>query len=222
MLIENVSNVSSANVAKSNNNGSPSPEEFFNLLVTQLRYQDPMSPDDTGDLTQQLTMFNIMDQGVRTNDYLSQILAMQQEQSAKLKIQDVVNYLERTVEVDTSQILLVDDKAECNFTLPEDVSSVRLAINNVNGEEVYSTFLDELDTLNEFIWDGQDTQGNSLESGKYKLSLSYIDNSGRDTQVTPKVSGIVNSISSVSGDPYLEINGMFFDPENIVSITQNI
>jgi len=66
---------------------------FLQLLVTQLRYQDPMSgSQDTGELITQLTMFTMLEQVVKLQQTVD-------EQAHYLGNQQALNMLNRQVEV---------------------------------------------------------------------------------------------------------------------------
>ncbi len=66
---------------------------FLQLLVTQLRYQDPMSESqDTGDMITQLTMFTLLEQVVNLQSAV-------EEQSETLDRQHALGLLNQQVEV---------------------------------------------------------------------------------------------------------------------------
>src|SRR5919202_1631309 len=48
---------------------------FLTLLTTQLKNQDPMSPLDTNQFTQQLVSFSQVEQAIKTNDKLSALVS---------------------------------------------------------------------------------------------------------------------------------------------------
>ena len=52
--------------------------EFLQLLTTQLKNQDPLSPLDTNQFTQQLVEFSQVEQQMKTNDSLSTLVTLQQ------------------------------------------------------------------------------------------------------------------------------------------------
>src|SRR3972149_296166 len=45
-------------------------EDFLKLLVTQLRYQDPMAPEDPKDFVAQLAQFSSLEQQINANTNL--------------------------------------------------------------------------------------------------------------------------------------------------------
>ena len=51
---------------------------FLQLLTTQLKNQDPLSPMDTNQFTQQLVEFADVEQQMKTNDTLSTLVSLQQ------------------------------------------------------------------------------------------------------------------------------------------------
>src|SRR5690349_19405252 len=57
-------------------------DTFLKLLTTQLKAQDPTSPLDTNQFTQQLVQFAQVEQSINTNDKLSSLVAMQTSNQA--------------------------------------------------------------------------------------------------------------------------------------------
>src|ERR1700733_7878735 len=51
---------------------------FLQLLTTQLKNQDPLSPMDTNQFTQQLVQFAQVEQQMKSNDQLSQLISIEQ------------------------------------------------------------------------------------------------------------------------------------------------
>src|SRR5689334_16849053 len=50
--------------------------QFLRMLTTQLQNQDPLSPMDTAQFTQQLVMFSNVEQQLKSNDYLQKLLSL--------------------------------------------------------------------------------------------------------------------------------------------------
>ena len=51
-------------------------DTFLKLLTTQLQNQDPMSPMDSNQFTQQLVAFSGVEQQINTNDNLQSLIAL--------------------------------------------------------------------------------------------------------------------------------------------------
>jgi flagellar basal-body rod modification protein FlgD len=51
-------------------------DSFLHLLTTQLKNQDPLSPMDANQFTPQLVQFSSVEQAIKTNDVLRQLLSL--------------------------------------------------------------------------------------------------------------------------------------------------
>ena len=55
-------------------------DTFLQLLTTQLKSQDPLSPMDATQFTEQLVQFSGVEQAIKTNDMLGQLLTSMRAQ----------------------------------------------------------------------------------------------------------------------------------------------
>jgi flagellar hook assembly protein FlgD len=88
-------------------------ETFLHLLTTQLKNQDPLSPLDTNQFTQQLTAMTGVQQQLLTNQLLTQIIGQNQADLGG----SAVNLIGKTVTVETANTSLVDGAAEWTYRL---------------------------------------------------------------------------------------------------------
>ncbi|MHC4984186.1 MAG: flagellar hook assembly protein FlgD, partial [Planctomycetota bacterium] len=70
---------------------------FLLLLTTQLQYQDPLSPLDTNQFTEQLVQFTNVEQSIKTNSKLDQLIALQ----GANQLTAALDYIGKTVDVDS-------------------------------------------------------------------------------------------------------------------------
>src|SRR5258708_30563484 len=87
---------------------------FLTLLTTQLQNQDPLSPLDTNQFTQQLVSFSEVEQQINTNTNLQSLIAMQntsQALSALPLVGQTINYSGATSPP-------ANGKASLTYTLP--------------------------------------------------------------------------------------------------------
>src|SRR5580704_17012360 len=82
-------------------------DTFLRLLTTQLKNQNPLSPMDTSQFTQQLVAFSQVEQQIKTN---SQLTAMMQGQSASEAI-SALPMVGRTIEYSGSKTVLQNGQA---------------------------------------------------------------------------------------------------------------
>src|SRR3569833_3813191 len=89
-------------------------DTFLQLLTTQLQIQNPLDPLDTNQFTQQLVQFAGVEQQLKSNDQLKQLIAI--EKSAQ-STQALV-YVGNTVAVDGSKTQ-IDKSATWNLVSPQ-------------------------------------------------------------------------------------------------------
>src|ERR1700684_4390416 len=82
--------------------------EFLQLLTTQLQNQDPLSPMDTNQFTQQLVEFSQVEQQMNTNTNLQTLITQGQTQSGAY----ATGYLGKVVTVTGGQAALTDGQAQ--------------------------------------------------------------------------------------------------------------
>jgi len=88
--------------------------QFLTLLVTQLENQDPLDPMDSTEFTSQLVQFASVEQQIKQNTNLEQLVGLQQNN----QISSMVNFIDKLVEVEGQSIPLEDGQAEFTYTLP--------------------------------------------------------------------------------------------------------
>src|ERR1700686_3335504 len=70
-------------------------DTFLKLLTTQLQNQDPLSPMDSNQFTQELVQFSQVEQQINTNTSLASLIALTKTQSSA----NAVSYLGKTITI---------------------------------------------------------------------------------------------------------------------------
>jgi flagellar basal-body rod modification protein FlgD len=79
-------------------------EMFLNLLVAQLRYQDPMNPADSGEFLAQSAQFTALEKMQDVADQTSALLASQVSFGATGLVGRYVSYLDQDGDAHTGQV----------------------------------------------------------------------------------------------------------------------
>src|SRR6516164_5269967 len=90
-------------------------DTFLSLLTTQLKNQDPLSPMDSTQFTQQLVQMTGVEQQLATNDLLKQLVA-----NSNTSVSSAVGLIGKEVNADTADAQLANGKAVWTYTLPSD------------------------------------------------------------------------------------------------------
>lgn len=177
---------------------------FLNLLVTQMKNQDPLNPSDATTFTTQLVQYSSVEQQIKANANLADIKALLTTQNAS----NLVSYVGKTVSADASTTSFDGSSAASwSFTSSAASPSAKITVTNSSGETVWSTTQTLTKGSNTFQWDGTTTSGTTATSGTYKISVSGKDSSGSSVTIGTTVAGTVTAIDFSGATPMLTVNG---------------
>ena len=186
---------------------------FLTLLTTQLQHQDPLSPLDTNQFTQQLVQFASVEQQINMNTSLSTLISLQQTQQATAAL----NFLGATVVVGGNTAQLADGQATWNYAVSSPATAT-INVSNASGQRVYSTTQAVQPGTQTFVWNGRNTVGNVMPAGQYTVSISATGANGQSVPVTTQVQGVVSGVN-VSANPItLTINGQAYPLSQITQV----
>jgi flagellar basal-body rod modification protein FlgD len=189
-------------------------QSFLQLLTTQLQNQNPLSPLDTNQFTQQLVEFAGVQQQLNTNDSLSTLVSLQQTAQST----QALGFVGKTAVVSGSTASLTNSKAAWQLNIPSN-SNVNVTITSSTGQTVFSgTFPANAGNNQPFNWNGKGNDGTQLPDGSYKLTATAKDSSGNTVAVQTQIEGVVSSVDLTQSPPLLSINGQTFTVNQIQSI----
>jgi len=164
-------------------------QTFLTLLTTQLQNQDPTSPMDSNQFTQQLVQYSQVEQQLDTNSKLDSLISLSSNQSSSL----AMSYLGKNVTLSDGSGSLSDGAATWAYSLDNTSAATSLTVKDAKGNVVYSTSGDTTAGTHAFKWDGKNAQGDLQNDGLYTLTVSATDTAGK------KVTNSVASSAKVSG-----------------------
>ena len=148
-------------------------QDFLGMLMTQLQNQDPTSPMDTNQFTQELVEFSSVEQQINTNSSLTQLIQLTQsgqvEQSASI--------VGHQVELNTGNIVVQNGSGALSFTTPT-AEPVEIGIYDSNGNKVADNVVNATQGSNNWTWNGQDGNGVQLPDGSYQAAVEAAGASG--------------------------------------------
>jgi len=175
---------------------------FLQLLVTQLQNQDPLSPMDTNQFTQQLVEFASVEQQMKSNDSLSTLVTLEQAAQST----SALALVGATVVVNGSTAQLNNGQASWTLTAAKPATAT-ISIADSTGRTAYTgTFTVNSGTQN-FIWDGRGNDQTQWPNGTYTLTATATDASGQTTAVSTQVQAKVDAVDLTQTPPLLSING---------------
>ncbi|MBN8552415.1 MAG: flagellar hook assembly protein FlgD [Caulobacterales bacterium] len=190
-------------------------ETFLQLLTTQLKNQDPLSPLDSNDFTAQLTQMAGVEQQLLTNDLLQ---ALVNQGSAGLD--GAVSYIGKFVTAAGSATRLDEGAATWSYELASNAADVRLEVLDSTGAVVWSGEAPSNDTgVHDFSWDGRTSAGTQLpDGGVYTLRVAATTSGGQAVESQILIRGVVSGVEMYDGRPYVTVGGSIVPMSQIISV----
>jgi len=176
---------------------------FINILTTQLQNQDPTSPTDPNQFTQELVQFAGVEQQLNTNNDLQSLINLQKSNSLSTGVGYIGNYVQAPT--DSNQLVLQNGSSEFGFTLAS-AANVTVSVQDANGNTLATLTGSGTAGANYVSWNGVAANGTQEPDGTYTFSVSATDASENAVAVSnPVAIGKVNNITSNS-DGTLELS----------------
>jgi flagellar basal-body rod modification protein FlgD len=191
-------------------------DAFLQLLVSELKNQDPTQAQDPNAMISQMAQFSALEQQTSTNSLLTgmqnQFYALFQNQSA--------NLIGKNVQVTSSSMDLASGKASIGVNLPSAASKVSIAIQNAAGQTVKTLNPGAMAAGNQVVaWDGKDAAGNQLPDGSYTVNITASDTSGNAVNATTTSMATVTKVSFDNGTITVTAGGKQYPLSSINEIT---
>ncbi|MCX6835566.1 MAG: flagellar hook assembly protein FlgD [candidate division Zixibacteria bacterium] len=185
-------------------------DDFLQLLVTKLQYQDPLKPMEDENFIAQLAQFSTLEQmnniseGIKTSNQWD-FLQMQSLNNVMAS-----GLIGREVTADFSGVYLdATSQPRISYTLDRDAAEIKYEIRDEQGNLVAT--LDEENVgvgVGSITWDGKDNQGNRVAEGYYTVKATATAADGSTFTPTLEITGVVSTIKYRDGAAYVVINGM--------------
>ena len=223
-ISQTLADVTAANQANAASTGkdalgnlSDTYDNFLTLLTKQLQNQDPLSPMDTAEFTQQLVAFSSVEQQIQSNKNLEKLINLQSSTNAYA----AASFIGTDVAVDTDKVMLVDGEVRFDYTLDKAATKATLQIYDKNNQVVMVTEADRAVGAHKAVWDGTDYFGNQLPDGEYRVSVSYEDAQGKSYTAPITSYGTVDSAEIIDGGVFLNIGSIRVPLDKIERITKS-
>jgi flagellar basal-body rod modification protein FlgD len=188
-------------------------DEFLKLLTTQLQHQDPLSPLDPNQFTQELVQFSSVEQQIQTNTSLSTLISLQQN----AQVTSALGFLGHTVVISGTTAQLNNGTATWNYSINKPATA-SINVSDSTGKVVFSTTQGVTPGQQTFTWNGQTSNGNVLSSGTYKISITATDANGQSVAVATQSQGVVSGVDVSQSPPALTVNGQSYPLNQIQQI----
>jgi flagellar basal-body rod modification protein FlgD len=190
---------------KARSNEEVSQDEFLQLLVTQLKNQDPLEPVKNEEFAVQLAQFSQLGELVKVNENLTK---------GSNDISSLAGYLGHDVVMNTNVAEVSNhDGGQVSFTLADDAASVTAELLTADGTVVESIDLGAMSAGKQ----SAALTGLATSSGAYAVQISAVSTGGAPFEADAKVSGTVSGF--IPGpEPTLLVGNKEVSPADIVEV----
>jgi flagellar basal-body rod modification protein FlgD len=190
-------------------------ETFLTLLTAQLQNQDPLSPLDSKDFTNQLVQFSGVEQQLKTNDLLTALT-----ENTKLSAgATAVAYLGKEATANSSLATIpAGGNATWNYEIPRTAQSVSLRVVDSSGRIVATASGETTRGQKAFQWDGKDQVGNAVAAGTYRLEINAEGADGQPIIGSVSRRGLISAVDLSGATPTVTIAGASVPLSSITKI----
>lgn len=191
---------------------------FLKLLVAQMRYQNPLKPQDPTQMTAQLSRFNMVEQQIKSNKLLGKIAA--DNASVNAQTSSAAAYLGH-------QAVVNDKQLHYDGSTPEQIAvqTTRSAANatvrivNASGQVVKTLYTGALSKgATQLTWDGTRNSGSPAPVGNYHIETAATDANGATVVISTQVTGRVQAVRMTATGVKLVVGGVPVDMAKIAEI----
>ncbi len=185
--------------------------DFLQMLMTQLKNQDPSSPMDANTFTQELVQFSGVEQQINTNSSLTQLIQLTQE-GGLLQSSNLVG---KQVSVSNSDMPVQSGAGSIAFTAPAN-EAVTIKVSDSLGNLLQTANVQATGGANTWKWNATTSTGATAPDGDYKVSVTAASGGASlPFTTTGTVTGVV-----ASGSSFNVQMGAVSDPiANVQSVT---
>jgi flagellar basal-body rod modification protein FlgD len=190
-------------------------QTFLSLLTTQLKNQDPLSPLDSNQFTQQLVQMSGVEAQLAGNNLLQQVAS-----NTSNGVSTAVSLIGKNVKAVSDSAALTGGKAQWTYNLPSDATDLKLEVLDSTGKVVHAEAPSDMKAGDhDYAWNGKDMTGTTLPDGTYTLRVTATDAKGEKITTTSYVKGTVSAVEQSNGATTITVNGTKVPWNSVATIT---
>ncbi len=190
--------------------------QFLTLLTVQLQNQDPLSPMETNEFTNQLVAFTGVEQQINTNQKLDALVALQLGNA----VGSALGYVGLDASYVGSEFYSDgNDPVTLNYALDGQAVEAKIRIQDEKGTTIFEASAEKSAGSHEFIWNGLDKNGNPVPKGTYNVRIDAFDINTKSIGSSTVVEGRVRGVETQNGQIFLLIGERAVSVGNILNVT---
>ncbi len=166
--------------------------QFLTLLTAQLKNQDPLSPMDSTEFTNQLVQYSAVEQQININANLSTLITLTQQSVLSASS----NYVGKAIQATSDTAPLQNSELHSSYTLSGNSQSTTIVVRDADGNVVDSAIGETKAGTYAFAWDGKSSGGQQMPDGAYSVTVTALGKDNAPVEVKQTVYGQVTSVTT--------------------------
>jgi flagellar basal-body rod modification protein FlgD len=197
-------------------------DDFLNLMVTQLKNQDPLNPMDNNEFIAQTTQFSSLEQLINMNESIKNLTESFTNNTSNEKLYNAASHIGKEAKFFSNKLFLKDNQALIGYELDSVPKSIEIEVIDSLGNQITKLTPSTYKIgQNELTWDVLNTNGKELPDGFYGFVVNAIDETGSKIPYRSYTSGVVKGVDTLSGELKYDINGLEVGAESVFAIYEN-
>ncbi|GAB6281332.1 MAG: flagellar hook capping FlgD N-terminal domain-containing protein [Ignavibacterium sp.] len=196
-------------------------DEFLKLLMTQMKYQDPLNPMEGTEYAAQLAQFSSVEQLTNIQSTLDEMVNSNYLLSQSITNTMSASLIGKGVKLDGGKFEYnSQDEIMLGYNLPQDAKNVKIEIYDSNGRLVKS--IENASNQkgdNKLSWDFSDNNGEKVPIGEYTFSVKAKDFNDSDLSVNLFKYGIIDAIKFTDNGTFLVVDSVEYSLADVTEIT---
>lgn len=191
-------------------------DDFMKLFVAQLKYQDPLKPQDATAMLDQLSQLTMVEQSYNSNTALNNLLTAQNN-SISLT---AVSFIGKDVKAN-GNVATFDGSSTTaiEFGLSTPSTTTQISIVDASGTIVRTAELGASTAGDNVVsWDGRDNNGALLPAGAYTFAVVAKSADGSSLPVTTYTTGKIDGVNLSGSAPLLTIGSTSIALADVISM----
>lgn len=198
-------------------------DDFFKLMMAQLKNQSPLDPTDSSKYAAELAQFSSLEQLQNMNDSLSQNINANYMLTQSVNNTLTAALIGKSAKLNSNQIKY-DGQSEGEFTykLPVQASTATVKILDQNGTIVKS-YENVPMTAGEhkLSWDFTDNSGDEVANGDYTVKVEATTPDGDPMTTDIYTTGVIQAVRFTESGTSIVVNGSEYSLSDVFEILQS-
>lgn len=218
--------VTTADIASSVNNSARTPrstlgkQDFLNLLVSQMKNQDPLDPMKGTEFAAQLAQFSSLEQLTNLNTMMSSSVDANAVLAQSINNGLSATFIGKDVRASVDNFQYDGEgSVKLGYDLTTAAETVKVKIYDSNGNLVKTLSGDADKGQSTVSWDGSGAKGETLAAGKYTFKVEAVGADGTAVTSQQYIFGNVAAVRFKSTGTVFVIDGVEIPLANILEIS---